>query len=30
MDVIGFRVVLPTDEYPELIGLKPMVLKKAE
>jgi formylglycine-generating enzyme required for sulfatase activity len=30
MDTIGFRVVLPVDEYPELIGLKPMVPKKGE
>ena len=30
MDVIGFRVALPADEYPELIGLKPMVAKKAD
>ncbi len=30
MDVIGFRVALPVEEYPELIGVKPMVVKKAE
>ncbi len=30
MDVIGFRVLLPVEEYPELVGIKPMVLKKAE
>jgi formylglycine-generating enzyme required for sulfatase activity len=30
MDVIGFRVALPVEEYPELIGLKPMVVKKAD
>jgi formylglycine-generating enzyme required for sulfatase activity len=29
-DVIGFRVALPVEEYPELVGLKPMVLKKAD
>lgn len=30
MDVIGFRVALPVDEYPDLIGLKPMVEKKPD
>jgi formylglycine-generating enzyme required for sulfatase activity len=30
MDTIGFRVVLPVEEYPELIGLKPMVPKKGQ
>ena len=30
MDVIGFRVALPVEEYPDLVGLKPMVLKKAD
>jgi formylglycine-generating enzyme required for sulfatase activity len=30
MDVIGFRVVLPEKEQPELIGLKPKVVKKSE
>lgn len=30
MDVVGFRVALPVDEYPELIGVKPMVWKKGE
>ncbi|MGL6097053.1 MAG: formylglycine-generating enzyme family protein, partial [Fimbriiglobus sp.] len=29
-DVIGFRVALPVEEYPELVGLKPMVLRKAD
>jgi formylglycine-generating enzyme required for sulfatase activity len=29
MDHIGFRVCLPAVEYPELVGLKPMVLKKS-
>ena len=29
-DVIGFRVALPVEEYPELAGVKPMVLKKAD
>jgi formylglycine-generating enzyme required for sulfatase activity len=28
MDNIGFRVALPVDEYPELVGLKPMVWKE--
>ncbi|MGL6095462.1 MAG: formylglycine-generating enzyme family protein [Fimbriiglobus sp.] len=28
MDVIGFRVALPADESPELVGLKPLVPKK--
>lgn len=30
MDVIGFRVCLPVEEYPELVGLKPTLLKKPE
>ena len=30
MDVIGFRVCLPVDEYPELVGLKPTLVKKPE
>jgi formylglycine-generating enzyme required for sulfatase activity len=30
MDVIGFRVVLPVEEYPELVGLRPLVLKKPD
>ncbi len=30
MDVIGFRVCLPADEYPELVGLKPTLVKKSE
>ncbi len=30
MDVIGFRVCLPVDEYPALVGVKPMVTKKAD
>ena len=30
MDVIGFRVALPVEEYPDLVGVKPMVLKKAD
>ena len=30
MDVIGFRVCLPADEYPELVGLKPTLAKKPE
>jgi formylglycine-generating enzyme required for sulfatase activity len=30
MDVIGFRVALPVEEYPELVGVKPMVLKKVD
>ena len=29
-DAIGFRVCLPTDEYPELVGLKPRMLKKGQ
>ena len=28
MDNIGFRVILPLEEYPELVGLMPMVPKK--
>jgi formylglycine-generating enzyme required for sulfatase activity len=28
MDNIGFRVALPVEEYPELVGLMPMVPKK--
>ena len=28
MDMIGFRVALPVEEYPELVGLKPAVVKK--
>ena len=28
MDVIGFRVVLAEEEQPELVGLKPKVVKK--
>ncbi len=28
MDMIGFRVALPVEEYPELVGLKPAVPKK--
>jgi formylglycine-generating enzyme required for sulfatase activity len=27
MDVIGFRVCLPVEEYPELVGIKPMVVR---
>ncbi|HET6574353.1 MAG TPA: SUMF1/EgtB/PvdO family nonheme iron enzyme [Fimbriiglobus sp.] len=27
MDVIGFRVCLPAEEYPELVGLKPLVVR---
>ena len=27
---IGFRVCLPVEEYPELLDLKPAVLKKSE
>jgi formylglycine-generating enzyme required for sulfatase activity len=30
MDVIGFRVALPAEEYPELVGIKPMVVKKVD
>ncbi|MCS6865255.1 MAG: SUMF1/EgtB/PvdO family nonheme iron enzyme [Gemmataceae bacterium] len=30
MDVIGFRVVLAEEEQPELVGLKPKVVKKSE
>jgi formylglycine-generating enzyme required for sulfatase activity len=30
MDTVGLRVALPADEYPELVGLKPMVPKKGE
>jgi formylglycine-generating enzyme required for sulfatase activity len=30
MDVIGFRVALPVEEYPELVGIKPMVVKKVD
>ncbi|HSQ54261.1 MAG TPA: formylglycine-generating enzyme family protein, partial [Gemmata sp.] len=30
MDVIGFRVVLAEDEQPELVGLKPKVVKRSE
>jgi formylglycine-generating enzyme required for sulfatase activity len=30
MDVIGFRVALPVEEYPDLVGLKPMVEKKVD
>jgi formylglycine-generating enzyme required for sulfatase activity len=30
MDVIGFRVVVPEVEQPDLIGLKPKVVKKSE
>lgn len=30
MDVIGFRVALPADEYPELVGLKPMVTRQPD
>jgi formylglycine-generating enzyme required for sulfatase activity len=30
MDVVGFRVVLAEDEQPELVGLKPKVIKKSE
>ncbi len=28
MDMIGFRIALPVEEYPELVGLKPAVVKK--
>jgi hypothetical protein len=30
MDVIGFRVLLAEDEQPELVGLKPKVVKTIE
>lgn len=30
MDVVGFRVVIAEDEQPELVGLKPKVVKKSE
>jgi len=30
MDVIGFRVVLAEEEQPDLVGLKPKVVKKSE
>jgi formylglycine-generating enzyme required for sulfatase activity len=30
MDVIGFRVALPVEEYPDLIGLKPMVMRQPD
>lgn len=30
MDVIGFRVALPVEEYPALLDLKPMVEKKPD
>lgn len=30
MDVVGFRVVLAEDEQPDLVGLKPKVIKKSE
>jgi formylglycine-generating enzyme required for sulfatase activity len=30
MDVVGFRVALAEDEQPELVGLKPKVVKKSE
>ena len=30
MDVIGFRVVLAEEEQPELVGLKPKVVKKSD
>ena len=30
MDVVGFRVVLAEEEQPELVGLKPKVIKKSE
>jgi len=29
-DYVGFRVCLPTDEYPALVGLKPKMLKKGQ
>ena len=30
MDIVGFRVALPVDEYPDLLDLKPMVEKKPD
>ena len=30
MDIVGFRVALPVDEYPDLIDLKPQVEKKPD
>ncbi len=30
MDVVGFRVVLAEEEQPELVGLKPKVVKRSE
>lgn len=30
MDVIGFRVAVPVEEYPELVDVKPMVVKKPD
>ncbi|OWK36102.1 formylglycine-generating enzyme family protein [Fimbriiglobus ruber] len=30
LDVVGFRVCVPVEEYPELVGLKPMVEKKPD
>lgn len=30
LDVIGFRVVIAEDEQPELVGLKPKVVKRSE
>ncbi len=30
LDVVGFRIALPVEEYPELVGLKPMVIKKGQ
>ena len=30
MDMIGFRVVLPVEEYTALVGLKPSVIKKGQ
>ena len=30
MDVIGFRVCLPVEEYPALAGVRPMVVKKVD
>ena len=30
MDVIGLRVCLPVEEYPELVGVKPSLFKKPE
>jgi hypothetical protein len=29
MDVIGFRVILAEEEQPELVGLKPKVVKRS-